>query len=162
MPWQFLKPKLASIPEIAKLIHHKYGPSDFQPLESIFHGFRLSDLEQQSEEIMANSIRFPDFSCNWERFSKPQNVKKRTGGRKTDGCYAFTIETARYKNMETTCHDPYPESDPRNYSHIEVRQLLPTESIYEEPPKGRKLKKQIEGWSLSQRLEYRQNIAYNN
>jgi len=160
VPWQPLKHNLAKVPQFAKLLKHKFKPSDFNPSERLFRGFRLSETEQETGEIKANGIRFPDFSCNWERFSKPEDVKKRTGGLKTDGCYAFSVETSRFKKMATTCHDPNPEKDPKNYSHVEVRQLLPTEDIFDEPPKERELKKQIEGWSPSQKLEYRQHIVY--
>lgn len=38
--------------------------------------------------------------------------------------------------MATTCHDPNPVGDPKNYSHVEVRQLLPSENIFEESPKA--------------------------
>jgi hypothetical protein len=161
MLWQYLNHKLIFIPQIGRLRRYKYSPCDFRPTERIFRGFRLSDVENGSEEIKANSIRFPDFSCNWERFSRPKDVKKRAGGLKTDGCYSFRIETSRYNKMATTCHDPNPIEDPKNYAHVEVRQLLPTENVFDEPPKKRELKKEKEGWSPSLKLQYRQNIVFN-
>ena len=161
MRLKYLRHNIKELPLIARLFKFKYSPADFNPSEFIYHGFRQEDIEQVTGEIKANTIRFPDFSCNWQRFSKPKDVKKRAGGLVTDGCYAFTIDISRYRQMATACHDPNPETDPKNYAHVEIRQLLPEESVFTEPPKKRKLIKQKQGWSNSQRLEYRQNIVYN-
>jgi hypothetical protein len=130
---------------------HRYKPSDFEPSERLFRGFQLSNIVAETGEIDTDSIKFPDFSCNWERFSKPEDVKRRAGGRETDGCYAFTVEVARYLNMATVCHDPMPD----NYAHVEVRSLRPGESVDYEPPKKRKFRPE------SKKFEYRQNIIYN-
>jgi len=135
---------------------HKYNPSDFNVSDRLYRGFRKSDLDE-SGKILMNSIRFPDFSCNWERFSTPEDVKRRNNGLETDGCYAFTVEVSRYKDMATPCHDPNPPNDPNNYAHVEVRQLGNGESVFEAPTQGRTKKL----WSNSKRNEYRQNIVYN-
>jgi hypothetical protein len=131
-----------------------YDPSDFVLSEHLFRGFRKDDLDEFGK-IHVNSIRFPDFSCNWERFSAAKDVRRRNNGLETDGCYAFTVEVSRYKDMATPCHDPNPPNDPNNYAHVEVRQLDEGESVLEAPPKGRT--KKI--WSKSMRMDYRKHIV---
>jgi len=142
-------------PLIAQIIWYNFSPVDFNCDEKLYRAFRKNDLDDDYE-IKVNSISFPDPSFNWSRFSRPVDIRKRENGLKTDGCYSITVEQSRYHNMATPCHDPIR----RNYSHTEVRQFLPNEDIFTEPPKGRKLSKQIEGWSKSQRLMYRENITY--
>jgi len=132
-------------------LQHKYNPSDFDLSDRLFRGFRKKDLDEFGE-IHVNSIRFPDFSCNWGRFSAPEDVKQRNNGLDTDGCYAFTVEVSRYKNMATPCHDP----NPTNYAHVEVRQLHPDENVFEAPPHGRP-----KFGSKFMRIEYRKHVIYN-
>jgi len=141
---------------LARAIRHKHCPADFYLTDNFYRGFRKEELDPGTDKLCANSIRFPDFSCNWNRFSKPADVRFRENGLPSDGCYSFTVENARYKEMATTCHAPIF----KNYAHVEVRQLLPNEDVLIEPPKGRKLKKEREGWSNSKKMEYRQNIIY--
>lgn len=130
------------------------SPRDFHPFDKLFRGFDKDDIDEIGN-IVAERIKFPDFSCNWERFSKPEDVRFRIYGRMTDGCYSFTVGTSRYKNIATPVHDPICDTEYENYSHIEVRVLRNNENIYFEPPKKRKLK------SKSRKLEYRQNIVNN-
>ncbi|MDI6792181.1 MAG: hypothetical protein QME81_04855 [bacterium] len=131
---------------------YKYSPSDFYPNEKLYRSFNQSDLIPDTTEIGVHSIRFPDFSCNWSRFSKPADIRLRENINTTDGCYSFTVETSRFERMATPCHDPLDS----NYAHVEVRQLKADESIEFEPPKNRKLRSN--NWSKSRRLLYRQNI----
>lgn len=133
----------------------KFSPSDFSTDDKLYRGFNISDLVPDTDRLEVNSINFPDFSCNWSRFSEPTDIRKRENAEITDGCYSFTVEITRYKEMATPCHDPVED----NYAHVEVRQLKENESVYFEPPKGRKLKSNT--WSKSKRLEYRQNIINN-
>jgi hypothetical protein len=133
----------------------KYAPADYNPEDRLFRGYRLSDLNEDGLKIEANSVSFPDFSCNWSRFSKPESVRNRENGLPTDGCYSFSVEAARFENMATTCHDPL-ES---NYSHTEVRQLKDMEPVSFEPPKRRKL--ESNNWCRNNRRRYRQNMVNN-
>jgi hypothetical protein len=137
-------------------MHRKYAPRDYKANEKLYRGYRKADLDEATNSLQANSITFPDFSCNWSRFSTPDKIRERENGKPTDGCFAFTVEVSRYKGMATPCHDPI---IPQNYSHTEVRQLTSTETIDCEPPKQRKL--ESDNWSKSKRLEYRQNIVNN-
>lgn len=161
MLFKTLKQKLLKNPNITRLFRIKFKPSDFLPEEFLYRCFRLSDCDEETGDLEVNSIRFPDFSCNWSRFSSPVDIRHRNRGQITDGCYSFTVEQARYNEMATACHDPFPKTDRKNYAHTEVRQLKPDESVCFEPPKKRKLKKEKDGWSPSQRLDYRQHIASN-
>jgi hypothetical protein len=106
-------------------------------------------------ELEANAISFPDFSCNWSRFSSPEDILNRENGLPKDGCFSFSVEIAQYKKMATPCHDPLLN----NYSHTEVRQLKGNEDLDFEPPKNRKLKSN--NWCKVKRIEYRQNIINN-
>ncbi len=134
----------------------KFSPSDFLIDDKLYRGFNRSDLIPDTDELGVHSLPFPDLSCNWSRFSEPSDVRKRKNAEPTDGCFSFTVEIARYKEMATPCHDPLEDED--NYAHVEVRQLKEDESIYFEPPKGRKLKSNK---CKRERLEYRNNLLNN-
>lgn len=163
MLFENLKKILFKNNTIARLFRHKFMPADFLPQERLYRGFRETECDETTGVLMANTINFPlpDCSCNWSRLSRPIDVGRRVGGLPTDGCYSFTVRDARFQEKATPCHDLFPPSDPENYAHVEVRQLLPEEDIFFEPPHDRRLEREIEGWSRSQRLEYRQNIVLN-
>ncbi len=133
----------------------KYNPSNYKTNDRLYRSYRLSDLNEGIEKLELNTIRFPDFSCNWSRFSEPADIRQRKYGLPTDGCFSFSVDKAQYKEMATPCHDPLLE----NYSHTEVRQLTSEEPLTFEPPKRRKLSSH--NWSKTKRLEYRQNIVNN-
>lgn len=126
--------------------------SAFEAEEKLYHGFSVEDLDDL-DNIKIETIRFPDFSCNWSRFSIAADVRLRENGQLTDGAYAFTIETARYKSFATPVHDPL-RRPVENYAHVEVRELIEGESVLEAPPKNRRKRKSAK----SRRLEYRQNL----
>ncbi|MCP4137356.1 MAG: hypothetical protein GY754_40690 [bacterium] len=134
----------------------KLKTSDFLNTDKLYHGFSKKDLDEDNK-LDLNTIRFPDFSCNWDRFSKPDHIHYRENGNRNDGCYSFTVEISRYKKIATPVHDPIKEPL-ENYSHAEIRQLKEDENILFEPPKNRKLKSKT---LKSKRLEYRQNIINN-
>ena len=157
MQSKLIKTIAVRVPAFAKLTGHLFSPKDYYETERLFRGYRRSEVNEETGTLEANSIRFPDFSCNWSRFSTPPEVLHRENSRPGDGCYSFSVLQARYKSMGTGCHDPLP----KNYSHTEVRQLKPDEDVFTEPPKGRKLDKAKDGWLKSARLEYRQNIVFN-
>ena len=135
----------------------KLSNSEFMEDDKLYHGYSNSDCDD-NEEIKLETIRFPDFSCNWGRFSKPEHTKFRENGKYTDGCYSFVVKVARYKNIATPVHDPIFDKKKPNYSHVEVRELFHGEDIFFEPPKNRKKESKS---SKSRRLEYRQNILAN-
>ena len=129
----------------------KLPSSDFQGDDKLFRAFDKDDLDED-EEVKVERIKFPDVSCNWSRFSIAEDIKHREKGRKTNGCYSFSVIVSRYKKMATPVHDPISDADYPNYAHIEVRVLYDGEDVLFEPPRGRKLKPK------SKKLEYRQNI----
>lgn len=133
----------------------KLSNSEIKDEEKLFHGFNKNDLDDNND-ISVETIRFPDFSCNWSRFSEPKDVKYRENGSKKDGCYSILVRISRYKSYATPVHDPLTQPL-ENYSHIEVRELYDGESVYFEPTKNRKKKKS----GKDRRLEYRQNILNN-
>jgi len=129
----------------------KLASSAFQDDDRLFHAFDHEDLEED-DSIKLNTIRFPDFSCNWGRFSNPGDIRFRKNGRKTDGCYSFSVLTSRYNKWATPVHDPFCDFVYPNYSHVEVRALFDGEDVLFEPEKKRKLTPK------PRRLEYRFNI----
>jgi len=147
----------SEFPEALKINNRKKLPTkEFKDNDKLYHAFSREDLSDDNV-IEVNSIRFPDFSCNWGRFSKPDHVRFRKNGNMTDGCYSFTVLTSRYKKIATPVHDPIDDKFFPNYSHIEVRELYEGESVLFEPPKNRKKKKS----SKARRLEYRKNLLNN-
>jgi hypothetical protein len=83
------------------------------------------------------SFESRDLSCNWNRFSIPSDIRHRLGGCETDGCYSINVETARFTNLATPCHDPIEEPTYENYAHVEIRWLNASETIDSTPPHGR-------------------------
>jgi len=102
-----------------------------------------------------NSIKFPDFSCNWSRLSEPEDIRDREKASPDDGCYSFSVEVSQFNKMATPCHDPFEN----NFSHTEIRQLKEDEDIDSEPPKKRKLKSN--NWNKVEKLKYRSHILKN-
>ncbi len=132
---------------------NRLTPADFLPQDKLYRGFVIDDLHIDNK-INFTTIRFPNTSCNWERFSNPEDVRLRPNGKITDGCYSFTVEASRYKNIATPVHDPINESEYENYSHVEIRALYDDEDILFEPPKDRKKR-----GSKSRRQKYRKYIS---
>lgn len=149
---------IKNYPENLKINNRKkLSSKEFREFERLYHAFSDEDINEEYS-IGLNSIRFPDFSCNWSRFSKPEHVRFRENGKMTDGCYSFTVKISRYKNMATPVHDPVDDDEYPNYSHVEVRELFEGESIYFEPQKNRKKKTNK---SKCRRMEYRKNLLNN-
>lgn len=135
----------------------KLDPGAFDPEHILYRGFTLADCDDL-EKIDVDSIRFPDLSCNWSLFSDPSDIQYRLHGKPTDGCYGFSVETARYNAIATPVHDPITDPESENYSHCEVRLLLEGESLEIEPPKNRKPDNKRE---KVRRKEYRRNLVRN-
>lgn len=95
--------------------------SAFRLEDKLYHGFSMEDLDDL-DDIRIETIRFPGFSCNWSRFSIAVDVRLRENGQPTDGAFAFTVATARYKSLATPVHDPL-RRPVENYAHVEVREL---------------------------------------
>lgn len=132
----------------------KLPTTAFKNDDKLFHSFDKEDLDEDNN-FKLESVRFPDFSCNWSMFSFPKDILYRETAKPTDGCYSFSVFTSRYNKMATPVHEPIDHDKYPNYSHVEVRELLDNEDIYFEPPKGRKLKTKS---AKSKRLEYRYNL----
>ena len=131
----------------------KLPSSAFQNDDKLFRAFDKDDLDED-DNIRVETIRFPDVSCNWSKFSIAEDIKHRENGHKTDGCYSFSVSVSRYNKMATPVHDPTSDAFYPNYAHVELRVLYDGEDLLFEPPKGRELK------AKSKRFEYRQNINH--
>lgn len=105
----------------------------------LYVGYRLANLDPGDGKLKTDSIRLPDWSCNWDRFSAPQDVRVRERGLDTDGCLAISIENIRFRGYATAVHDPQCDREIENYSHCEVRTVQEGDDVHSEPPKnGRK------------------------
>ncbi|MCP4041467.1 MAG: hypothetical protein GY731_05840 [Gammaproteobacteria bacterium] len=125
---------------------------DFAGEDRLFRGFTREEYNDLEVTVHLSAIRFPDFSCNWDRYSLPEDIKYRRNGRDSDGCYSFTVEVTKYKEAATPVHDPIDDREFPNYAHVEVRALRETDPAGQAPPRKRKL-------SRGKKLEYRQNLA---
>ena len=83
-------------------------------------------------------------------------MRLRPGASHNDGCYSFTVQVARYKQLANPVHDPWKEGLYENYAHVEVRELAEGETFETEPPRRRKLKSKTR---KRLRLEYRRNLV---
>lgn len=158
-----IKRKLAEKPFFARLLRYQFKPSDFLPHQKLYRGFKKADLPDDTGILAGNHFTFPKrggISCDWGRFAEPEDVRKRREDSKLDGCYSFTVEHARYNGKASTCHDPCPAQNPKNYAHMEIRQLRPNDDPFHEPPKDcKRLEKAADEWSKSYRLAYREYIS---
>lgn len=111
----------------------------FRGSDSLFVGYRLGSVDEDGK-LKTEMIRLPDWSCNWDKHSTPVDVKFRTNGRITDGCLSITVEDVRYENFATVVHDPLCGSPIENFSHCEVRVVLPGSTVLDEPPPNAKKK----------------------
>jgi hypothetical protein len=111
--------------------------AEFGVDDLLYRGFRLDELDVDGK-IDIETLRMPDLSCNWSRFSIPEDVKRRMPGCERDGCYALKVADTQYKDFATPVHDPICDQEPQNYSHTELRELLEGEPLASTPPKNRK------------------------
>lgn len=126
-------------------------PADFELTDKLYRGFAADELDDDGC-IDTNTLRLPDLSCNWGRFSLPGDVRHRMLACERDGCYSISVGVARHASFATPCHDPICGEEIENYSHVEVRELLESESVLDEPPKGRKKRRKV------LRAEWKTNI----
>lgn len=120
----------------------------------LYRGFEPSDLDPITGLIRLETIRFPDLSCNWDRYSVPEDVRYRIEGAEGDGCYSVTTKDVRFDHIATPVHDPITDGPRYNYAHVEVRCLKNGEPFSFVPPRNRKLP-----GSRTRKLAYRTNLA---
>ena len=107
----------------------------------MYHAVGKVELDEKNVPKL-ETIRLPDFSCNWWRFSRPSDIWFRQNSSPNDGCYKFPVKASRCKEWATPVHDPLPDR-PANYSHIEIRVLREGEKVIEEPPQDRQAKERM-------------------
>jgi hypothetical protein len=127
----------------------------FESDDLLFRSFTLCEYDATINSIKTETIRFPDISCNWCRYSEPGDVQHRNNGNPSDGCYSFSVKVSSYQNQAKPVHDPIDDQDYPNYSHTEIRALRQTDQLNAIPPQRRKFA------PPSKRLAYRDNIANN-
>ena len=121
-----------------------------------YRGFCIADLDVDGK-VRTETTRLPDCSCNAKRFSEPEDVRLRVGGRPTDGCYAMTTADIRFENFATPVHDPICEERPENYSHCELRCVPNGAAVDEEPPRNQPKAKNKT--ARARRLAWRTNLG---
>ncbi len=127
----------------------------FKGADLLHREFEQCDFNPQEQTISLSAISFPDFSCNWSKYSEPKDVHYRANGSFDNGCCSFLVNTVRHESKATPVHDPL-EGTHENYAHVEVRALLEVEGIDIIPAKGRKLK-----GSKAVKQRYRQYLVNN-
>ncbi len=130
----------------------KLPQSQFEGEQRLYFAFDRTFVDDEGR-IKTEALRLPDFSCNWERFSIPEDVRYRKNGRLSDGCAAIRVDEVWYQDFATAVHDPICDEDPENYSHVEVRVVPPGSQISDEPPRNSRYK-----GSKSRRTEWRRHI----
>lgn len=136
---------------------NKVPVSNFNSTDKLYRSYKKTDLDE-TKHLKLETIKFPDISCNWDKFSEPEDVWFRSKGTAKDGCYSITVEDARFNKIANTVHDPIPADDEQymeNYSHVEVRLLPEGKDFTFEPPKGKSLN------SKMKKREYRHHIQEN-
>lgn len=136
----------------------KFVPADFSSDERLYRGFKIDELDEAGV-VDANTLRLPDLSCNWSRFSEPEDIRHRMAGCEKDGCYSLSVENARYDEFATACHSPICGEMIENYSHVELREIYDDETIHTEPPQGREKRKNRTAKAM--RLAWRTHIVNN-
>ena len=132
--------------------------AEFCSTDLLFRGFTEDELDDRGE-LGPERIRLPDLSCNWDRFSLPEDVRRRLETSRGDGCYAVKVEVIRYRNFATPVHDPICGTELETYAHVEVRELRDSETIEDTPPRERKPRKSKTAKLV--RTEWRRHIVNN-
>jgi hypothetical protein len=104
--------------------------------DTLYLGYRLANIDAKDGQVTTATLRLPDLSCNWGRFSLPEDVKVRERGLPTDGCMSISVEDVRYQDYATTVHDPICGSPIENYSHCELRTVQEGSDTSVEPPQN--------------------------
>lgn len=133
----------------------KLDVSEFDSGSKFYRGFSKNDLDEDGE-IKTETLQAPDLSCNWERFSEPEDVRYRENGSLEDGCFQFGIAEVRFQNMANPVHDPLCSGEVENYSHCELRSLKNGEGFSFEPPKKRN--RSSGKIAKKRRFEWRSNL----
>lgn len=135
-------------------INHREQDQNFNENDKLYRGFELIEYDSDEATINASAVKFPDFSCNWSRYSCAKDIKYRLNAESTDGCYSFTVADSKFNNAAKPVHDPIDDINYPNYAHVEVRATRETDDINSIPPKNRKLSK-------GKKLQYRQHLSNN-
>lgn len=125
----------------------------------LYRGFSEEDIDELLGSIKTEHIRFPDYSCNWNRYSYPKDIRYRKGGSTREGCYSIQVKDARYENLACPVHDPITDKDYENYAHVDVRMLRPNDPKGFIPPPNRNQPKS--DVFKSSKLKYRTSIVNN-
>lgn len=96
----------------------------FEPKDKLYRYFHLDQLDQDGTYGI-QVFAIPDMSCNWDRFSDPEDVFLLPQSKDTGGCFAVSVEDARFGGKFGVVHDPVCDdvSQSDNYAHTEVRML---------------------------------------
>lgn len=136
-------------------INGRHCDQNFKVTDKLYRGFCLDDYDDALDTIKTESIKFPDLSCNWDRYSTASDIQYRENGSPNNGCYSLTVELSKYKNIATPVHDPIKHEEYPNYSHTEIRVCRADGTKEEIPPRCRKI------GSKKKKIEYRENLSNN-
>lgn len=155
--WRFLVN--SNLPERLKINNRKIlSIENFEDTEKLYHGYLNNELDENGY-LKLETLRFPDFSCNWSKFSRPYDIWYRMPNfSKDEGCWYITVAHAKFENIALPVHDPIDgktKEANENYSHTELRATRTTDRLNEEPPRNRRIN------NSKKKLEYRTHIRKN-
>lgn len=130
--------------------------NDFLDSDCLYRSFKLNDFDNFEGSIKIAHITSPEYSCNWSRYSRPEDVKHRKNSNCSEGCYSLTVEVVKFGETAKPIHDPVEEADYENYAHVDVRWLKKDEGMDAMPEAGRRYPK-----SKKLKMEYRNHIVNN-
>lgn len=141
----------------------KLACTAFSETDRLFRGFRKAELDPHTGQLdidsLSASLKLPDLSCNWDRYSHPEDVRFRKPGCEREGCYSFTVAAVRFESYANAIHDPTTVEGTENYAHVEIRPLRELDTFEVEIPHGQTLKDNKSAKKIRQR--WRTNIANN-
>lgn len=64
-------------------INGRTEDQSFTENDHLYRGYTFEEYDFLEDAIKTETVKFPDFSCNWNRYSEPVDVRYRLNGRKT-------------------------------------------------------------------------------
>ena len=84
----------------------KLRPQDFAIDDRLYVAFDRDDIDPDTSQLIPERIRFPDFSCNWSRFSEPADVRLRPNGHPTMAAIHLPSRLLDTRNWRLRCMTP--------------------------------------------------------
>lgn len=131
------------MPEIPRYLHRN-GCEDDQEFTCsciLFRSCQIDDFEGEDKnkpfsKLKTDRIKLNGLSCNWDKYSEPEDLVYRKNGSPLDGCFAIPvsiiIEEQQYTNgkfgpIAKPVHCPDDDELTPNFAHAEIRAIKETD-----------------------------------